>query len=72
MVDINKLIEYLEASSDTAYFIYKEAKKDGDELAAMRSITQVSEKMLFIEMLKDETFLDKMYKVFFPDKPDAD
>lgn len=70
MVDINKLIKYLEASSDLSYRLYTYSKDDGDELEALKRITEMSCKQTFIMLLQNEEFLDQMYKNQFPEQAD--
>lgn len=73
MVDINKLIKYLEASRDLSYRLYTYSKDDGDELGALKRITETSCKQTFIMLLQNEEFFDKMYKTHFPEQTaDAD
>lgn len=73
MVDIEKLIKYLEASRDISYRLYTYSKDDGDELEALKCITEMRCKQTFIMLLQDEEFLDKMYKTHFLEQAaDAD
>ena len=73
MVDIDKLIAWLDASAHASYSLYEDYKAQGKELEAMRSITEMCCKHTFRDLLTNEAFLDEMYHIYFPEsEPDAD
>ncbi|MBQ3988884.1 MAG: hypothetical protein II629_09015 [Ruminococcus sp.] len=68
MVDIKKLIAWLDASSQASYCLYEDYKAHGKELEAMRYITEMCCKHTFRDLLTNEDFLNEMYHVYFPEE----